>query len=97
MTSTIQLPCKLGDTVYIMVYYDNQPSHYYTGVVSGIHITDKKSNGAYSKRFNYLVVRFLSTDSLKHINFKEIGKTVFFSQEEAEIALKERANEERID
>lgn len=90
MTSTIQLPCELGDTVYIVVFCDKKPSHYYSGVVSGIHIIDKKSSGLYSKRFDYLVVRFPITDSIKHINLKEIGKTVFLSEKEAEQALGER-------
>lgn len=88
----IELPCKVGDTAYIITFSDKKPYCYYTGIVSGIHITDKKSKGQYSKRFDYLVVRFPVTDSLKHINFKDIGKTVFLTKEEAEQALRESEN-----
>ncbi len=90
----MKLPCKVGDTVYLMVKYNKDEfGNYCTGIVSGIHVTDKKSNGPYSKRFDYLVVRFPTTDSIKHINFKEIGKTVFLTREEAEKALEEREQE----
>lgn len=87
----VELPCKVGDTAWIIVRYKNGNGHFYTGIVTGVHVTDRKTIYKLPcKRFNYIVIRFLQTDSLKHINFNEIGKTVFFTKEEAEQALKER-------
>ena len=87
----VELPCKVGDTAWIIVRYKNGNDHFYTGIVTGVHVTDRKTIYKLPcKRFNYIVIRFLQTDSLKHINFNEIGKTVFFTKEQAEQALKER-------
>lgn len=89
----LELPCKVGDTAWIIVRYKNGNGHFYTGIVTGVHVTDRKTIYKLPcKRFNYIVIRFLQTDSLKHINFNEIGKTVFFTKEQAEQALKEREN-----
>ena len=87
----VELPCKVGNTAWIIVRCKNGNGHFYTGIVTGIHVTDRKTiYKLQCKRFNYIVIRFLQTDSLKHFNFNEIGKTVFFTKEQAEQALKER-------
>lgn len=86
----VVLPCKVGDTAWIVVRYKNGGGHFYTGIVTGLHVTDRKTiYKLQCKRINYIVIRFVQTDSLKRINFNEIGKTVFFTKEEAEQALKE--------
>jgi hypothetical protein len=91
----VELPCKVGDTAWIVVRPKNGDDHFYTGIVTGVHVTDRKTIYKLPcKRFNYIVIRFVQTDSLKHINFNEIGKTVFFTKEEAEQALKEREKNE---
>ena len=41
------------------------------------------------KRGQYLIVHHETVNMTSHINFKEIGKTVFFTKEEAEAKLKE--------
>ena len=90
----VELPCKVGDTAWVVVRYKNGDGHFYTGIVTGVHVTDRKTIYKLPcKRFNYIVIRFVQTDSLKHINFNEIGKTVFFTKEAAEQALKEREND----
>ena len=87
----VELPCKVGDTAWILERYKNGDGYFYTGIVTGVHVTDRKTIYKLPyKRFNYIVIRFVQTDSLKHINFNEIGKTVFFTKEAAEQALKER-------
>lgn len=87
----VELPCKIGDTAWIVVPYKNGGGHFYTGIVTGVHVTDRKTIYKLPyKRFNYIVIRFVQTDSLKHINFNEIGKTIFFTKEGAEQALKWR-------
>ena len=91
----VELPCKVGDTAWVLVRYKNGDGYFYTGIVTGVHVTDRKTIYKLPcKRFNYIVIRFLQTDSLKHINFNEIGKTVFFTKEAAEQALKEREKDE---
>ena len=91
----VELPCKVGDTAWILVRYKNGGGYFYTGIVTGVHVTDRKTIYKLpSKRFNYIIIRFVQTDSLKHINFNEIGKTVFFTKEAAEQALKEREKDE---
>ena len=87
----VELPCKVGDTAWIIVRCKNGKDYFYTGIVTGVHVTDRKTIYKLPcKRFNYIVIRFLQTDSLKRINFNEIGKTIFFTKEAAEQALKER-------
>lgn len=91
----VELPCKVGDTAWIIVRCKNGKDYFYTGIVTGVHVTDRKTIYKLpSKRFNYIIIRFVQTDSLKRINFNEIGKTIFFTKEEAEKALKEREKDE---
>lgn len=90
----VELPCKVGDTAWIVGRYKNGDGNFYTGIVTGVHVTERKTIYKLPcKRFNYIVIRFVQTDSLKRINFNEIGKTVFFTKEAAEQALKEREND----
>lgn len=92
----VELPCKVGDTVYQMVYcYDRKtypatkyPNHYVEKKVVGIHICDSRlrvnalSNMKYR---DYLIVGV--NNALQHIPFAKIGKTVFLTREEAERVL----------
>ena len=94
----VELPCKVGDTVYQMVYcYDRKtypatkyPDHYVEKKVVGIHICDSRlrvnalSNMKYR---DYLIVGV--GNALQHIPFAKIGKTVFLTKEEAERTLKD--------
>lgn len=88
-TETIaELPCNVGDTVYVLVYLKGGfPSHYRAKTCTGIHISYGKTvrpvTGTEEK---YLVVNS-DIGRAEHIPFSEIGKNVFFSEEEAKIAI----------
>lgn len=97
----IELPCKVGDTIYQIVYcYDRTtypatkyPDHYVEKEVVGIHICDSRLrvNALSNKKYrDYLIVGICN--AVEHIPFAKIGKTVFLTKEEAEKALKERNN-----
>ena len=87
----VELPCKVGDIAYIIHRSKNGGSFIQEVSVSGIHLRDKIGYRN-RPRAEYLVVRG-NVNLSKHINLKEIGKTVFFTREEAEQALKERESE----
>ena len=95
----IELPCKVGDTIYQIVYcYDRTtypatkyPDHYVEKEVVGIHICDSRLrvNALSNKKYrDYLIVGVCN--SVEHIPFAKIGKTVFPTKEEAEKALAEK-------
>lgn len=95
----IELPCKVGDKVYQIVYcYDRKtypatkyPDHYVEKEVVGIHICDSRLrvNALSNKKYrDYLIVG--RCNALEHIPFAKIGKSVFLTKEEAEQALAER-------
>lgn len=93
-TDTLVLPCKVGDPVYMLVYYQGgRPSHYKVKTCIGIHISYEKAvrhrTGTETK---YLVVNS-DIGHAEHIPFREIGKNVFFSEEEAKKAIEEKLNE----
>lgn len=79
----IQLPCKVGDTVYFdaVGYHDSAE-------IDGIHIDE---NGiAFSWAQYDIGVDITELWDEGEFTIEEIGKTVFLSREEAEKALKER-------
>lgn len=84
----IELPCKVGDTAYIIHSYKDYEGFIQEVTVSGIHLRDTIGYRNIP-RAEYLVVRG-NVNLSKHIKLKEIGKTVFFTREEAKQALKER-------
>ena len=93
---TSELPCAVGQLVYMLVYYQGGiPSHYRAKTCTGIHISCEKAvrnrTGTITK---YLIV---SSDigRAEHIPFREIGKNVFFSEEEARKAIEEKLNARR--
>ena len=96
-TETIsELPCNIGDPVYMLVYYKGgMPSHYRAKTCTGIHISYGKAvRPRAGTEDKYLVV---NTDigRAEHIPFHEIGKNVFFTEEEAKKAIEEKLNEKR--
>ena len=91
----VELPCKLGDPVYIIVYLKNKmPSHITQRTITGIHITEKVFGLRGEKASHYLVT---NTDigHAQHIPFQEIGKTVFFTKAEAKAALLKRKDDKQ--
>ena len=88
------LPCNIGDTVYIIVYCKGHfPSHYRAKTCTGIHISyDKAVKPRAGTVTKYLVVNS-DIGRAEHIPFHEIGKTVFFSEEEAKRVIEDLLNE----
>lgn len=95
----VELPCKVGDTVYQIVYcYDRSsypatkyPDRYVEKEVVGVHICDSRLrvNALSNKKYrDYLIVGICN--AVEHIPFAKIGKSVFLTKEEAEKALEER-------
>ena len=71
--------CNIGDTVYIPIDFQNK---IYTGTIEGFE---------YAKMCNKWVAKIRTDDGKTcYEAFEDFGKTVFFSREEAEKALKER-------
>ena len=83
-------PCKVGDTVYKCVFSRDGSGHIVEQTVVGFHMGEFPST-IRNKRQEYMVIYHKTVDSLSHINFKEIGETVFLTREEAEKALAERS------
>lgn len=80
----IELPCKVGDTVYTVVF---GAKHINSAKVVGFHLGKFPTLRGQARK-EYLVCY---TDyCLRHIDITQIGKTAFFTREEAEKALKER-------
>lgn len=82
----VELPCKVGDTVYHYCKSVNQIVPY---VVEDIHI-DKEQTRYFATAFNVYYNEYL--DEIEFTKDK-IGKTVFLIREEAEQKLKELNNE----
>lgn len=93
----VALPCKLGDPVY-EILSDKKGTHFRCWVcrVVGIHYVEEDRRYARPKSKNYLIVRSLSSNYAHHIDMNKIGKTVFFNEVDAELAIqkmKEKQNE----
>lgn len=89
----VELPCKLGDPVYIIVNLKNgNPSHIVERRCTGIHITEKVFKHRAEKAHRYLATNS-DIGFAQHIPFTEFGRTVFFTREKAEKALAERSKE----
>ena len=71
-------PCKVGDTVYVLVNWCDFINCHFDGCAGCSNCNDK---GIVERKFNY-----------SHL--AQIGKTVFLTKEEAEKALAERSEGE---
>ena len=82
----LELPCKIGDIVYDLVSCDDNQYHIFEMKVCNIVPFGQSRNG---KVWNiYLEDNYTKA----YRSFYDIGKTVFFTKEEAEQILKERSN-----
>ena len=81
----IELPCAVGDTVWVVTRVFNGKE-----IVNSIE--SRKIDGFFGNRFN---PSFMISKEQYRISFasSEFGKTVFLTREEAEAALKERESE----
>lgn len=81
-------PCKVGDIIYQNVLVKDGTGFCVERQVVGFHLGDfPKLKGI--KRKQYFIVWHKTTNSLTHIDFNEIGKTIFFNREESKKALAE--------
>lgn len=92
----VELPCKVGDTVY--AYWDmcnsfsNVPHTIENFIVDVVIIADEENDFV-----GFRARRIGEEDGCAYdieFDLSDIGKTVFLSREEAEQALKERENDE---
>ena len=81
----IETPCKVGDKVYSVV----KSYHINESTVVGFHLGKFPDLRGHIRK-EYLVC--YTSYVLRHIDIEQIGKTVFFTREEAEKALAERSN-----
>lgn len=81
-SKSIELPCKVGDTVYHYCKSVNQIVPY---VVEDIHI-DKEQTRCFATAFDVYYNEYL--DEIEFAE-DELGKTVFLTKSEAEQKLKE--------
>ena len=58
--------------------------------VVGFHMGDFPNARGNHKRQQYFIIHHEQINVISHIDFKEIGRTIFFSRQEAEKKLKER-------
>ena len=83
----VVMPCKIGQTVYEVVYLRNGTvSHVSPLKVVGIHIGDFPDLRGH-KRKSYLVVVYPTSEILGRIPLDKVGKTLFMTKKEAEAAL----------
>ena len=79
----VVLPCKVGDVVYVVKPYFSSIQEYQ---VRGYHLGEFPTLNGH-KRKSYLICYHKASSALKHLPIDEIGKTVFFTREDAEKAL----------
>lgn len=81
IVDAVVLPCKVGDTAWFVG--TNHVNRLKAGVIeTTVEKLVLKSGGVYMK---------LACNAMYETSCRSIGKTVFFSKEEAEAALAERA------
>lgn len=77
----VELPCKVGDEVYITDYVTNVIEAFVSGIDMFYNYLTKKVDTSVD-------LRIIGNFEL-HKNFDDFGKTVFLTKEEAEKKLKE--------
>ncbi len=87
-------PCKVGDTIYKLIIFKDGKGYYVPQNVVGFHL-GKFPHIRGQERKQYIIVYHEATNTISHIDIKQLGKTVFLTKEEAEQALRQRKEEER--
>ena len=89
----VELPCKIGQIVYEVVYLRNGTfSHINPLKVVGIHIGNFPDLRGH-KRKSYLVVVYPTSEILGRIPLDKVGKNIFLTKEETEAAIDKRKDE----
>ena len=84
---TVDVPCRIGDTVYKIIMCKTGYSHIQQFTCCGFHIIEAPSLRGHERK-SYIIVHLEVTNSISHIPFDKINKTVFFNKEEAEQKIK---------
>lgn len=93
LKNVIELPCNIGDTVYVAVFTtDGTGSHICERICSGIHISEKVTRWRHETPVRYLILKTDDGYSIR-IRMDELGKTLFLTREEAEAALRKGRKE----
>ena len=86
----IVLPCKVGDTVYIVYWQKGRRGGHITEVLcSGVHVTEKVTKYGRNEKKRYIVVRHELSGLSSHLDIDKLGDSWFLTREEAKAALKE--------
>ncbi len=80
----LRLPCKVGDTVYVVYPETRSLCDIHPCTVQSIYLTDDNN----SKARSHLNIKSHISMFTKRMNLDQIGKTVFLTREEAEQELK---------
>lgn len=90
----VELPCNIGDTIYKVLYLKRgKPGGICERICTGIHISEKVLKRRSAKAYYYLTTN-TEFGSTTHIPFSDIGRSVFFTYEEAKAALSKRKDVE---
>jgi hypothetical protein len=84
----VELPCKAGDTVWVL---NQRLGQVFENTVTGIYIKSE------SDSVNHVTLRHINklhAESYRSFAFRQFGRTVFYTKEEAEAKLAERTGEE---
>ena len=80
----IRLPCKVGNTLYTNLIryglYTRETNKIHMVQINYIHLEGRNS---------FFKVRYIDNDNYMVFDFSDVGKTIFYTREEAEKALKE--------
>lgn len=80
----IELPCKVGDVVWVL---NQRLGQVFENTVTGIYI---KSESDSENHVTLRHINKLHAESYRSFAFRQFGRTVFYTKEEAEAALAER-------
>lgn len=83
----VELPCKVGDTVWVL---NQRLGQVFENTVTGIYIKSE------SDSVNHVTLRHINklrAESYRSFTFRQFGRTVFYTKEEAEAKLAERTGE----
>ena len=86
----IQLPFKVGDTLYVPFRNKAGGGWINKYICAGFHITSKVTGWHKDKTTIYIVARSEGYGSPRHFDFSTIGHAAFFTEDEARVALNNR-------
>lgn len=88
----IETPCKIGDTIYKDIFHKSGTGACVEYKVVGFHFGDFPKNRGI-KRKQYFIVWHEVVNTISHLDFEQLGKTVFLTREAAEKAFKVKEGE----